>query len=59
MEFSRPRMPSSAGADRLVVAQRIGDAEHGEAVDDQPALVAQDHLLARQLDVEQPLVEAR
>ena len=45
-------------ADRLVVAQRIGDAEHGEAVDDQPALVAQDHLLARQFEVEQPLVEA-
>ena len=44
-------------ADRLVEAQRIGDAEHREAVDDQPALVAQDDFLARQFDGQQALVE--
>ena len=47
----QPRADAVLGRpDRLVVLQRIGDAVHGEAVDDQPALVAQDHLLARQLD---------
>ena len=50
-------MPSSSRADRLVVQQRIDDAEQGEAVHHQPPLVAQDHLLARQFQVEQPLVE--
>ena len=50
MEFSRPLDGELAGADRLVVLQRVGDAEHREAVDDQPALVAQDDLLAGQFD---------
>ena len=44
-------------ADRLVVAQRIDDAEQREAVDDQPALIAQDHLLARQFLRQQSFVE--
>ena len=53
-EFSRPRI-SRERADGLVEAKRIGDAEHGERVDDQPALVAQDHFLARKFNRQQAL----
>ena len=57
MAFSRQLDALFAGADRLVVAQRIGDAEHGEAIDDQPALVAENHLLAWRYEIEQAPVE--
>src|SRR3712207_7990810 len=47
----------SGRADRLVEPERVGDAVAGEGVHDQPALVAQDHLLPRRVVVQQPAVE--